>query len=119
MSKEKSNRLIHSRLSDVLDAIDILLDVRKAFHSAEALRNSSQKFIVYYQLVVIGEAMRTLPDSFKAQHTALPFAQINGLRNYLVHEYFGVDDDIIWNILQTELIPLHSDIHTVLQQYPL
>lgn len=54
-------------------------------------------------LEVIGEAVRQLPEAFTAAHPELPWSQVAGLRNRIVHEYAGIDLEIIWNILRRDL----------------
>lgn len=54
-------------------------------------------------LEVVGEAVRWLSDEFKRQHDGIPWGQIAGLRNRIVHDYFGLDLEIIWRVLQTSL----------------
>jgi uncharacterized protein with HEPN domain len=58
---------------------------------------------VVRNLEVIGEAVKQLPDDFKSAHTSVPWAQIAGLRNRIVHDYAGVDLEIIWQIVQESL----------------
>ena len=58
---------------------------------------------VVRNLEIIGEAVRWLPDEFKLQYVDVPWGQIAGLRNRIVHDYFGLDLEIIWQVLQTSL----------------
>lgn len=51
-------------------------------------------------LEIIGEAARQLPEEFKRVHKPIPWTQIAGLRNRIVHDYFGLDLEIIWEIIQ-------------------
>lgn len=57
-------------------------------------------------LAVIGEAVKSLPDGFKATHHEIPWASITGLRNLVVHEYFRVNPDLIRDILADPLTSL-------------
>ena len=54
-------------------------------------------------LEIVGEAANRLPDSFKDEHSEIEWIEIIGLRHRIVHEYFGVDLGIIWEILQRDL----------------
>jgi uncharacterized protein with HEPN domain len=54
-------------------------------------------------LEIIGEAVRRLPPEFKEKHSAVPWSQIAGLRNRIVHDYFGLDLEIIWQVLHVSL----------------
>ncbi len=65
---------------------------------------------VVRNLEIIGEAVKQLPDNFKAAHPEVPWAQIAGLRNRIVHDYAGVDLEIIWQIMQASLPDLESKI---------
>src|SRR5215212_5663253 len=51
-------------------------------------------------LEIIGEAARQLPEEFKRDHAHIPWTQIAGLRNRIVHDYFGLDLEIIWQVIQ-------------------
>lgn len=58
---------------------------------------------VVRNMEIIGEAVRWLPEDFKLQYVAVPWGQIAGLRNRIVHDYFGLDLEIIWQVLQKSL----------------
>jgi uncharacterized protein with HEPN domain len=58
---------------------------------------------VVRNLEIIGEAVRWLPSEFKQQHAEVPWNQIARLRNRIVHDYFGLDLEIIWAVLETSL----------------
>lgn len=58
---------------------------------------------VVRNLEILGEACRQMPDVFKDAHASIPWAQIAGLRNRIVHDYFGVDLELIWQIVTSEI----------------
>ena len=65
-------------------------------------------------LEIIGEAARQLPEEYRRTHTEIPWTQIAGLRNRIVHDYFGLDLEIIWQILQRDLPELENQISALL-----
>jgi uncharacterized protein with HEPN domain len=65
---------------------------------------------VVRNLEIIGEAATQLPTEFKAQHPAIPWPQIAGLRNRIVHDYAGIDVKLVWNILQTAIPKLAKQL---------
>lgn len=67
------------------------------------LEDSKTADAVVRNLEIIGEAARRLPDDFKIEHTEIEWVKIVGLRHRIVHEYFGVDLDIVWQILKNDL----------------
>ena len=58
---------------------------------------------VVRNLEIIGEAVRWLPTEFKDRQGSVPWSQIAGMRNRIVHDYFGLDLEIVWHVLQTSL----------------
>ena len=65
---------------------------------------------VVRNLEIIGEAAKQLPTDFKKQHSTIPWEQIAGLRNRIVHDYAGIDLKLVWNILQTAIQKLAFQI---------
>jgi uncharacterized protein with HEPN domain len=53
---------------------------------------------------IMGEAASRSPEEFKAKHTEIPWLRISGLRNRIIHEYFGIDYELVWNI-RTSFLP--------------
>ena len=64
-------------------------------------------------LEIIGEAARQLPEEFRRAHPQIPWTQIAGLRNRIVHDYFGLDLEIIWQIIQHDLPELEKEIRAL------
>jgi uncharacterized protein with HEPN domain len=67
-------------------------------------------------LQIIGEAAANLPEWLQTRYPDVPWHQMRGLRNILVHRYFGVDLSIIWQTLQEDLPPLVPQLQHVLKQ---
>jgi uncharacterized protein with HEPN domain len=65
---------------------------------------------VVRNLEIIGEAAKQPPADFKARHSAVPCAQIAGLRNRIVHDYAGIDVKLVWHISQTAIRKLALQI---------
>lgn len=65
---------------------------------------------------IIGEAATKLPEAFKAQHPEVPWSQISGMRNKLIHEYFGVDLALTWRTVQKDLPELEWEITKILAE---
>jgi len=68
---------------------------------------------VLYDLAMIGEAARKLPEEIAVRYPSIPWREMGDMRNIVIHEYFGVDTKIIWGTVTVELpslVPLLKDI---------
>jgi uncharacterized protein with HEPN domain len=68
---------------------------------------------VVRNLEIIGEAANRLPEDFRAQHTEIEWRRIIGLRNRIVHDYFNIDVEIVWEIIQKDLPNLKSKLSII------
>jgi uncharacterized protein with HEPN domain len=101
------------KLLDMLEAIEKIqegLSVdREVFFSDEML----QVWAVHH-IEIIGEAASRLTKELRDQYPSMPWADIISMRNLLVHQYFGVDLDQIWDTVLLDLPMLHRDIQDIL-----
>ena len=68
---------------------------------------------VVRNLEIIGEAVKRVPNSIRENHPNVAWRQIAGLRDRLIHAYFDIDIDIIWDVVQSELPILKSEIQRI------
>lgn len=111
------NKLVDSiRLQHIIDAI---LEIENYitnksfddFYSDSMMFNATVR-----QLEIIGEASNKLSETFLIYHSDIPWAKMIGLRNVLIHNYFGIDDKMIWNIIQINLPVLKKNILQILNK---
>lgn len=102
------------RLLDILEAIERIEKYaakgKRAFEADELIQNWMVNHIT-----VIGEACRSLSDDFQARYTDVPWADIIGMRNILVHHYFGIDEDAVWSVIEKDIPELKINIETILK----
>ncbi|MBS0183108.1 MAG: DUF86 domain-containing protein [Nitrospira sp.] len=79
---------------------------------------SDQKtlYAVVRAFEMIGEADKKIPMPVQKRHTKVPWKQMAGMRDKLIHEYFGVNYQVLWKTVQTDIPPLQSRITKVLEQ---
>lgn len=70
---------------------------------------------VMRNLEVIGEAVKGLSDSLKAAHPAIPWKRIAGMRDVLIHHYFGVNLDTVWEVVENHLPTLREAVDALLR----
>jgi uncharacterized protein with HEPN domain len=103
------------RLGDALKAIERILEKttsgRQAFESDEMLQ-----VWVLHHFQIVGEAARGLSEEFRRRHPDDDWRQAAGLRHILVHEYFRIDPEQIWKIVERDLVPMKRKIESILAQ---
>ncbi len=103
------------RLRDVLEAIERI--EKYTLRGQEALANEEllQTWVAHH-LMIIGEACRALSADFRTTHPAEVRALAAGLRNVIVHEYFGIDLGVVWNVIERDLLALKERVRGILAQ---
>ncbi len=86
---------------------------RKAFFG-----NTMVQDAVIRNLEVIGEAVKQLPEDLRERYPHIPWRSITALRNVLIHEYFGVDLEIVWRVVQKRLPTLKRHVGVMLRRKP-
>ena len=66
-----------------------------------------------YNIQVIGEAAARLPENIKEDNPQIPWPLIKGMRNRLIHEYFGTDLNLVWNVIKNELPTLKIELEKI------
>lgn len=102
-------RLLH--IQDAIERIDKYAQKGKEAFSRDEL---IQSWILRH-LQIIGEACRALSPEFKARHSDVPWSDIIGMRNILVHDYFGIDVEAVWSAVERDLPELKRKIDAILR----
>ena len=107
--KEDKIRLLH--ILDAIQEIEAYLD-NQSFPTF--IENSMMKFACVKQLEIIGEACNHISPQLQQQLQEIEWKQIIGMRNLFVHEYFGIDSNIVWDIIQNDIPDLKTKILSIL-----
>ena len=105
------------RIQHILDAI---IEIETYIHETtkeQFLINSMMRFASIKQIEIIGEAANQVTEETKQKFTEIEWKQIIGLRHILVHEYFGVDNSLIWQIVITDIPKLKERSTEVLNTF--
>jgi uncharacterized protein with HEPN domain len=72
---------------------------------------------VIRNLIIIGEAACHIPEEISQKHPEVPWVEMRAMRNFVVHEYFGVSDKILWDTVQSDLPPLVPILKEIAEKY--
>ncbi|MGK7880742.1 MAG: DUF86 domain-containing protein [Crocosphaera sp.] len=88
---------------DIIKACRLILSFTNNVNKSEFLEDEKTQSSVLYQIIIIGEGVNRLSETFKNQYSEIPFSQIKGMRNRVTHEYKEVDIEIVWQATQKDI----------------
>lgn len=106
------------RIEDMLEGIEKVLRYTHGMDFDAFCANEMVVDAVVCNFAVIGEAARHVPSEVRVRYPDLPWAEMQDMRNALVHEYFGADLRTIWETLQGDLPPLIPLFSKILEENP-
>jgi uncharacterized protein with HEPN domain len=93
-------------VADILDAIAAIDDYTAGLTPEEFFGDRLRLDAVIKNLAVIGEAAGRVPADLTETNPQIPWSRMRGMRNVVVHEYFGIDNDVLWGTVTDDLKPL-------------
>jgi len=102
------------RLLDMLEAIE-RIERHAAKGRAEFEKDELIQTWVVHHLQIVGEAAAKLSRDFQEQHSSIPWPQVVAMRNVLVHDYFGVDLEEVWRVVERDLPELKSKLKELIE----
>ena len=103
------------RLADILEALDWIAKAISGRTEAEFLADETLCYAIAQKLTIIGEAVARLSPELTARHNSVPWPDIVGLRNILVHEYFGIYWPLVWQTAADHAPALRVQIAEILR----
>ncbi len=101
-------------LQDILESIQQIEEYLKDVTEDEFYRNTEKQDAVLRRLEIIGEAVKNVPESIRKEHDEVPWKQIAGMRDVIVHAYFGVTLSMIWVVAQQDIPVLRDNIRKII-----
>jgi uncharacterized protein with HEPN domain len=94
------------RIADIIEAIENVFEYSEGMVFENFVADQKTIDAVIRNFIIIGEAARHVPEDIIQTHADIPWREMRDMRNIVVHEYFGVDNRIIWDTVQNNLPPL-------------
>jgi uncharacterized protein with HEPN domain len=111
-----SERHLLLLLKDMLESIRLIETYVNGMDFDAFLADRRTIDAVVRNIEIIGEAGNMVPEDFRLQHPEIPWKRIRGMRNRIVHEYFGIDREIVWNIVVNDLPEMGEWLETVIEE---
>jgi uncharacterized protein with HEPN domain len=104
-------------LNDMLEMAYNAIKFIEGMSFDDFLEDKKTNFAVFRALEVIGEAVSKIPLTFRSQYPIIPWKSINDMRNKLIHEYIGVDYEIVWDTVKSSLPALIPELLIIIDDY--
>ena len=101
-------------LQDILVAVENCLKFTENLNFEDFQVDEKSSSATIYQLMIVGEATKRLDKDFRKQHNKVPWSDMAGMRDVLIHFYHGVDDGEVWRTVVEDLPPLKAQIEKII-----
>lgn len=105
-----------TRLLHILEGIDNIMEFKEGVDYDSFLNNKLLKFGIFYNVAIIGEAAYKLTKEFIASHPDVPWRDIINMRHVLVHGYYQIDPEILWETVNNDLVSLREAVMVYLEE---
>ncbi|MFZ5341081.1 MAG: DUF86 domain-containing protein [Patescibacteria group bacterium] len=109
MSKREDTAIIQ----DIKEAIDRIMSYTSTMEYDDFLEDYKTQDAVIRNIEILGESAKLLSDEIKEKYQNIPWKDIAGTRDKLIHDYFGVNIDIVWNIAKNEVPLLSTQLNDI------
>ena len=103
------------RLRHVLDEADFLIGAAAELSREDFDRDPVLQRAFTRSLEIMGEAVKTLPNAFRQEHPEIEWRLLAGMRDRLIHRYFAVDYEVVWDVVTREVPRLRRELQRILE----
>jgi uncharacterized protein with HEPN domain len=108
-------REVGDYIQDIIESMDKAMRFVAGMSYNSFADDDKTVFAVVRALEIIGEAVKNIPQEIREKHTGIPWRDMAGMRDKLIHEYFGVNLNVVWKTVQEEIPPIKPLFEKILE----
>jgi uncharacterized protein with HEPN domain len=113
----QKDRIILDYLDDILESISNIKLFLADIDLTTFQKDTKTQYAVIRGLEIIGEASKKIPNDVKQNSSWIPWRYMAAMRDKLIHDYFGVDSNVVWKTATEDIIKLEEDIRNIISDY--
>ena len=102
-------------LQDIFESINYIQRFLEGVSEDEFYKNVEKQDAVLRRLEIIGEAVKHMPDKIREDHPDVPWRQIAGMRDIIIHEYFGITLEMVWVVATEDILDLKTKVEEIIE----
>jgi len=102
-------------LQDIFESISHIQRFLEGVSEDEFYKNVEKQDAVLRRLEIIGEAVKHMPDKIREDHPDVPWRQIAGMRDIIIHEYFGITLEMVWVVATEDILDLKTKVEEIIE----
>jgi len=102
-------------LQDILESINHIQRFLDGVSEEKFYKNVEKQDAVLRRLEIIGEAVKHLPEEIREDHPDIPWRQIAGMRDIIIHEYFGITHEMVWVVATEDILDLKAKVEEIIE----
>lgn len=110
------SRDVRLYLEDILESSERVLSFCEGQTKENVFGQPMRSDAVLYNLQIIGEAVKKLPEAFRQEHPGISWREIAGMRDFIAHAYFALDLGIIWSAIREDVPRLRDQVQAILKE---
>ena len=100
----------------ILDECDFIVSITQSLSKEEFVKDGQLRRAIERSLEIIGEASKKIPDETKATMVSIPWKNMSGMRDRLIHDYHGVNYSIVWDVVKNKIPELKENLSSILEK---
>lgn len=108
-------RIYTDYLNDIIESCKLIKEFTKDMNFEKFLQDLKTQYATVRALSIIGEAVKKIPNTLKTKYPNIPWKEMAGMRDILIHDYFGTDIEVLWQTVKKDIPLIHKEFKKIIK----